>query len=96
MIGSHIVQSVAGAPQAARTQLRDRARKVEGEDKPGARDEDQVDVPVAPVTEADPVRKAGANGEEESREDREAAGFYTPHAREAAKRRKGENIDLKA
>ena len=96
MIGSHIAQSVAGAPQAARTQLRNRARKVEEQDKPGARHEDEVDVPVLPVTETDPVRKAGANGDEESREDREAVGFYTPQAREAAERRKGENIDLKA
>lgn len=96
MIGSHIVQSVAGAPQAARTQLRDRARKVEEQGKPGARDEDQVEVPVMPVTETDPVRKLGANGEEESREDREAAGFYTPHARDAENPKKGVNLDLNA
>lgn len=95
IIGSHIAQSAAGAPQASRVAAREK-RKVEDKDDAKGRDEDVVDVPVSEVEETDPVRHVGANGEEASREDREQSGYYSPHPTGAPKPRKGENLDLSA
>lgn len=95
IIGSHIAQSAAGAPQASRVAAREK-RKVEEKDDAKGRGEDVVDVPVSEVEETDPVRPVGANGEEEAREDREQSGYYSPHQTAAPKSRKGENLDLNA
>ncbi len=95
MIGSHIAQSAAGAPQASRAAVRDK-RKVEEKDDAKGREEDVVDVPVSEVEQTDPVRQVGANGDEEAREDREQSGFYSPHQTGKPKARKGENLDLNA
>jgi len=93
VIGSHIAQSAAGAPQASRAAAREK-RKVENKDDALARDEDVVD--VSAVEQADAVRRAGANGEEEAREDRQESGYYSPHPSPGGPRRAGEHLDLNA
>lgn len=75
---------------------RENRRKVEDKDDAKGRDEDVVDVPVTEVEETDPVRRVGANGEEDAREDREQSGYYSPHPTGEPKARKGENLDLSA
>jgi hypothetical protein len=95
VVGSHIAQSAAGAPQASRVAAREK-RKVEEKDDAKGRDEDVVDVPVTEVEETDPARRVGANGDEDAREDREQSGYYSPHPTGQPKPRKGENLDLNA
>jgi hypothetical protein len=95
IVGSHIAQSAAGAPQASRVAAREK-RKVEEKDDAKGRDEDVVDVPVTEVEETDPARRVGANGDEDAREDREQSGYYSPHPTGQPKARKGENLDLNA
>jgi hypothetical protein len=94
MIGSHIAQSAAGAPGASRAVARDKRKEVAAQENARARDEDVVDVPVSEVERTEPVRHVGANGEEDSREDRQESGYYSPTAKK--KPHKGENLDLKA
>ncbi|MGP1309872.1 MAG: hypothetical protein ACTS27_06725 [Phycisphaerales bacterium] len=91
-IGSHIAQSVAGAPQASKAAAR--RKRVEEKDDARPRDEDVVDVPVTEVDETEPARRVGANGEEDSREDREAHGYSVRGP--SKKLPKGENLDLSA
>lgn len=96
VVGSHIAQSAAGAPQASRVAARENRRKVENKGDAKGREEDVVDVPVTEVEESEPARRVGANGDEDSREDREQSGYYSPHPTGQPKPRKGENLDLNA
>ncbi len=94
IVGSHIAQSAAGAPGASRAVARDKRKEVAAQENARARDEDVVDVPVTEVEPTEAVRRASANGEEDSREDRQESGYYSPLARK--KPHKGENLDLNA
>ncbi len=94
IIGSHLAQSAAGAPGASRAVARDKRKEVAAQENARARDEDVVDVPVTEVDPTDAVRHVGANGEEDSREDRQESGYYSPLPKK--KPHKGENLDLNA
>jgi hypothetical protein len=94
VIGSHIAQSAAGAPQASRVSAREKRREIDRKDDAKGRGEDMVDVPVSDVEQPEAARHVGANEDEDSHEDRRASGFYSPHANGA--KPKGENLDLNA
>ncbi len=94
IIGSHLAQSAAGAPGASRAVAREKRKEIAAKESARARDEDVVDVPVTEVERTEAVRNVGANGEEDSREDRQESGYYSPVVRK--KPVKGENLDLNA
>lgn len=82
VFGTQLGQSIAGV--SAAQQQASKARKA-GDEKPrdqkSRRLDDEVDLAAEGVQAADAVRKSSGNGEQESHQDREEHGTYTPNGK---------------
>ncbi len=79
-VGLPIAASVAGMTGAERIAAREKAKEEKKVDDRFKRSLDQADLTVTPVEEAEAVRSAKGNDQEEAHEDHEAGAHYEAEA----------------
>lgn len=96
VFGTQLGQSVAGlSPAQQQAQRARRAADEKPSERKARRLDDEVDLAAEGVQSADAVRKSSGNGEQESHQDREEHGSYTPQgiADPNAKRRPSLDVE---